>query len=61
LPAGDPRALRHIIPENRLRIYDVRKVITCIVDGTDVATCSELHKDEIAQMGSDPGVLLIRP
>jgi acetyl-CoA carboxylase carboxyltransferase component len=28
----DPRLLRHVIPENRLRVYDVRRVIEGIVD-----------------------------
>ena len=35
LPGGesaDPRLLRHVIPENRLRVYDVRRVIEGIVD-----------------------------
>lgn len=30
--AEDQRTLRHLIPENRLRIYDVRKVIEAIAD-----------------------------
>ena len=33
---GDARALRHIIPENRLRIYDVRKVIAALADTDSV-------------------------
>ena len=33
---GDPRELRHIIPENRLRIYDVREVIAGIADEDSV-------------------------
>jgi acetyl-CoA carboxylase carboxyltransferase component len=35
LPGGespDPRLLRHVIPENRLRVYDVRRVIDGICD-----------------------------
>jgi acetyl/propionyl-CoA carboxylase alpha subunit/acetyl-CoA carboxylase carboxyltransferase component len=28
----DPRLLRHVIPENRLRVYDVRRVIDGLVD-----------------------------
>ncbi len=34
--AGDQRALRHVIPENRLRIYDVRKVIEGLADTDSV-------------------------
>ncbi|MDO7843128.1 acetyl-CoA carboxylase family protein [Sphingomonas immobilis] len=30
--AADQRALRHIIPENRLRVYDVRRVIETLAD-----------------------------
>jgi len=30
--ASDPRLLRSVIPENRLRVYDVRKVIELIAD-----------------------------
>lgn len=30
--AGDPRLLRHVIPENRLRAYDIREVIAALVD-----------------------------
>jgi acetyl-CoA carboxylase carboxyltransferase component len=30
--SADPRLLRHVIPENRLRVYDVRRVIEGIVD-----------------------------
>lgn len=33
---GDQRALRHVIPENRVRVYDVRNVINTMVD-TDSA------------------------
>lgn len=34
--AADPRELRHVIPENRLRIYDVRRVIELIADRDSV-------------------------
>ena len=30
--SADPRLLRHVIPENRLRVYDVRRVIDGIAD-----------------------------
>ncbi len=30
--AADQKTLRHLIPENRLRIYDIRKVIAALVD-----------------------------
>ena len=30
--AGDARALRHVIPENRLRVYDMRAVINALAD-----------------------------
>ncbi|GCL66297.1 pyruvate carboxylase [Rubrivivax pictus] len=30
--AADPRALRHLVPENRLRVYDMRAVITALAD-----------------------------
>lgn len=29
---SDPRELRHVIPENRLRVYDIRKVIELLAD-----------------------------
>jgi len=29
---ADPRLLRHVIPENRLRVYDVRRVIELLAD-----------------------------
>jgi acetyl-CoA carboxylase carboxyltransferase component len=30
--AADPRLLRHVIPENRLRVYDVRRVVELLAD-----------------------------
>jgi len=30
--AADPRALRHLVPENRLRVYDMRAVIDALAD-----------------------------
>ncbi|TVP55600.1 MAG: carbamoyl-phosphate synthase large subunit [Halomonadaceae bacterium] len=30
--AADQRLLRHLIPENRLRVYDIRQVMTTLVD-----------------------------
>ena len=30
--AADQKALRHLIPENRLRVYDIRKVIAALAD-----------------------------
>ncbi|NYT22004.1 carbamoyl-phosphate synthase large subunit [Alcaligenaceae bacterium] len=39
---ADQRALRHIIPENRLRAYDVRRVIDLLADTDSVL---ELRKD----------------
>jgi len=39
---ADQRELRHIIPENRLRVYDVRRVIELIAD---VGTVLELRRD----------------
>ena len=30
--AGDPRLLRHAVPENRLRVYDVRQVLAQLCD-----------------------------
>ena len=30
--AADPRLLRHVIPENRLRVYDVRRVVEGLAD-----------------------------
>ncbi|HEY5475618.1 MAG TPA: carboxyl transferase domain-containing protein, partial [Tepidiformaceae bacterium] len=38
----DQRKLRHIIPENRLRVYDVRAIIETL---TDAGTVLELRKD----------------
>ena len=40
--AHDQRAMRHHIPENRLRVYDVRQVIETL---GDVGTVLELRKD----------------
>jgi acetyl/propionyl-CoA carboxylase alpha subunit/acetyl-CoA carboxylase carboxyltransferase component len=34
--AADQKALRHLIPENRLRIYDIRKVIAALADSESV-------------------------
>ncbi len=34
--AADPRALRHLVPENRLRVYDMRTVITALADAGSV-------------------------
>ncbi|MEP3164495.1 MAG: carboxyl transferase domain-containing protein, partial [Marinobacter sp.] len=45
LPAGaraDQRELRHLIPENRLRVYDIRKVINALADHDSVL---ELRKN----------------
>ena len=39
---ADQRALRHVIPENRLRVYDVRRVIDLIADEGSVL---ELRRD----------------
>ena len=39
LPGGDctdQRILRHLIPENRLRVYDIREVITALADKDSV-------------------------
>ncbi len=33
---SDPRELRHVIPENRLRVYDIRKVIELLADSGSV-------------------------
>ncbi|MGV8997339.1 MAG: carboxyl transferase domain-containing protein [Parvibaculaceae bacterium] len=40
--AGDQRTLRHLIPENRLRIYDIRAVIDALCDTGSVL---ELRRD----------------
>ncbi len=40
--AGDQRVLRHLIPENRLRIYDIRAVIEGLCDTGSVL---ELRRD----------------
>lgn len=40
--AGDQRLLRHLIPENRLRIYDIRTVIEALCDTGSVL---ELRRD----------------
>jgi len=40
--AGDQRVLRHLIPENRLRIYDIRAVIDALCDTGSVL---ELRRD----------------
>ncbi|OBG37539.1 carbamoyl-phosphate-synthetase [Mycobacterium alsense] len=40
--APDPRLARHVVPENRLRAYDVRKAIDSIVD---VGSVLELRPD----------------
>jgi acetyl-CoA carboxylase carboxyltransferase component len=40
--AGDQRRLRHLIPENRLRVYDVRTVIEALADEGSVI---ELRRD----------------
>ncbi len=34
--AGDNRALRHLVPENRLRVYDMRAVIAALADSGSV-------------------------
>jgi acetyl/propionyl-CoA carboxylase alpha subunit/acetyl-CoA carboxylase carboxyltransferase component len=39
---ADQRILRHMVPENRLRVYDVRKVIGTIADADSVV---ELRRD----------------
>lgn len=39
---ADQRALRHLVPENRLRVYDVRKVIDVLADKDSVL---ELRRD----------------
>src|SRR5690606_37370913 len=39
---ADQRALRHVVPENRLRAYDVRRVIDMLADTDSVL---ELRKD----------------
>lgn len=39
--AADQRELRHLIPENRLRIYDVRRVISTLFDGDSVMELRE--------------------
>jgi len=39
---ADQRELRHVIPENRLRVYDVRRVIELIAD---TGTVLELRRD----------------
>nr|WP_100549114.1 MULTISPECIES: carboxyl transferase domain-containing protein [unclassified Pseudomonas] len=33
---SDPRELRHVIPENRLRVYDIRRVIELLADDASV-------------------------
>ncbi|MGM0766749.1 MAG: carboxyl transferase domain-containing protein [Pseudomonadota bacterium] len=33
---GDQRRLRHLIPENRMRVYDIREVITTLADDNSV-------------------------
>lgn len=33
---SDPRELRHVIPQNRLRVYDIRKVIELLADSGSV-------------------------
>ena len=40
--AGDQRVLRHIVPEDRLKVYDVREVIKALADEDSVI---ELRKD----------------
>jgi acetyl-CoA carboxylase carboxyltransferase component len=45
---ADPRELRHVIPENRLRVYDVRRVIELLADTGSVL---ELRR------GFGPGML----
>ncbi|WP_067822399.1 acetyl-CoA carboxylase family protein [Nocardia inohanensis] len=40
--APDPRLSRHVIPENRLRAYDIRAAIDSIAD---VGSCLELRRD----------------
>ena len=40
--AGDPRLLRGLIPENRLRVYDIRAVIAALADSESVL---ELRRD----------------
>lgn len=40
--APDPRLARHVVPENRLRAYDVRRAIESIVD---VGSVLELRPD----------------
>lgn len=34
--APDQRLLRHMIPENRLRVYDIRRIIHCLADEDSV-------------------------
>jgi acetyl-CoA carboxylase carboxyltransferase component len=45
---ADPRLLRHVIPENRLRVYDVRRVVEGLADTDSVL---ELRR------GFGPGML----
>ena len=40
--AGDQRILRHIVPEDRLKVYDVREVIKALADDGSV---TELRRD----------------
>ncbi len=40
--APDQRRLRHLVPENRLRVYDVRAVVTTLADDGSV---TELRRD----------------
>ena len=39
--APDQRPLRHVIPENRLRLYDMREIISTIADSGSVLEIRE--------------------
>jgi len=39
--AGDQRALRHLVPENRLRVYDMRAVLHALADTDSVLALRE--------------------
>ena len=46
--APDQRALRHVIPENRLRLYDMREIIETLADKDSVLEIREKFGSEDA-------------
>ena len=67
--AADQRSLRHLVPENRLRVYAVREVVDALFDARSalelrrdfgrgiVTALARLEGRPVGVMANDPGVL----